>query len=122
MNEVKSCVWQRVSNNIVLKHLDVWRGQRLQKRRIDVRDEDVSRGSHTIREPRRDRASTSPDLQAPPALAYPAVLQMTDCATIKHARQSVEPGGCFPTGVIQSVGETIRALWTRAFVSGHSTS
>src|SRR5271170_5471737 len=100
MNEVKSCVWQWVGNNIVLPHLDVLRRQRLQKPRIDVRDQDVSRGSHTIREPRSDRASTSPDLQAPPGLAYAAVFQMADCAAIKHARQSIESRGRFPTRVI----------------------
>src|SRR5271169_398063 len=100
MNEVKSGFWQWVGNNIVLSHFNVLCGQWLQKPRIDVRDEDVSRGTHTIREPRSDRASSSPDLQAPPALAYAAILQMADCAAIKHARQGIESRRGLSTGVI----------------------
>src|SRR5271169_4452736 len=100
MNEVKSCFWQWVGNNIVLSHFDVLRRQGFQKPRIDVRDENVSRGADTIREPGSDRASSSPDLQASPALAYAAILQMADCAAIKHARQSIESRRCLSIGVI----------------------
>src|SRR5277367_604286 len=100
MNEVESGVGQRVGNNIVLSHFNILCRQGLQKPRIDVRDDNVSRGAHTIREPRSDRASSSPDLQAPPALAYAAILQMTDCAAIKHARQSIESRRRLSTGVI----------------------
>jgi hypothetical protein len=100
MNEVKRGFGQRISNDIVLSHLNILGGQRLQKPRVDVRDDDVSRGADTIREPRGDRASTSPHFQAPPAFAYAAILQMANCAAIKHAGQSIESRWRLSIGVI----------------------
>jgi hypothetical protein len=48
VNEIKSRLRQWIGNNIVLPHFNVLGRQGFQKPRVNVRDEDTSRGTYAI--------------------------------------------------------------------------
>jgi hypothetical protein len=82
---------QRIASDVVAKDIQMWRSQRLEESRIDIRDEDTAGGADALAEPRRNRSASAPDFQAPPTCREAAIQQMALCRTIEDRRQRGEP-------------------------------
>ena len=90
MNEVELAVRQFVALNVVDVDGEVRTLELTQHRRVEIGRYDRSLGAHAVAEPRGDRATAGPDLQAPPPAIDAQRVEVLDRPTVERLLECVQ--------------------------------
>src|SRR5580658_5456245 len=88
VHQVKGCLRQGITCNIVAPHFKVRELQSFEKSSIKIRNNDSPGGAHTIAEPIRDRSAATSYLQTVPPRHHTSAFQVAYRARIKHRGKS----------------------------------
>src|SRR6478672_5484532 len=97
---------ERIRRDVMLPDLEVGRIDPVEKTRIDVRDQHVTRRANTRREPGGDRTGAAAHFKTVPARPDATVLQVTDGTWVKHRRQRGQTCRRFSAGVVEQIRHT----------------
>ena len=91
MDEIERFLGEFIGGDIMAAHLEIGIVERRHELRFQIRGHDMSGTSHLLAQPSRNRAASSPHLQAAPAPADTDALKMPDRPWILELLQAGKP-------------------------------
>jgi hypothetical protein len=110
VDEVKLRLGEVVGEDVVDADLEVRLAEALQHGRVEVGRQDGAVGADAVAQPRRDRAAARTDLQAAPAAADPARLEVAHRARVQERLERAQAGALPGARVVVGVRRLARRV------------